>query len=315
MTAEELQRYELLRTMLTLGHETSEDLGLVQSGDSAISLGEESITERNLLALSRANVAVGTAVHLRTSPIIRIESFGKRKEARNGADWEWWIIGRCHTLKMRVQAKRVDKAGGVPHLFYKSKGRHKTQMEYLICDAVRNRLLPVYCFYSADKWQGRWSMADRPRIAPDVRPFEYGCLLASAHAICRQIRHQGKSSDFSCYEPLTVPWHAIVSPTHHSKHQLAMALAEQSLMWLMMLVGEKLLFQEDGMMDRPDWLPSIDQLNSRDWRPDGKQGVGPSDEVYDAVPQLAAEEKKHRLARGLVGRVVINFRQLKITAD
>ena len=138
MTAEELQRYELLRTMLALVPRNLEDLGLVQSGDSAIGLGE-SITERNLLALSRANVAVGTAgAFTRTSPIIGIESFGKRKEARNGADWEWWIIGRCHTLKMRVQAKRVGKlaecrifstraragtkpADGVPHLRCRSK--------------------------------------------------------------------------------------------------------------------------------------------------------------------------------------------------
>ena len=61
-----------------------------------MSYGEETITEYNLLEIVRRNPR---NVYLKT--------FTKHAEAKNGADWEWHIIGRKLTLKMRVQAKRV----------------------------------------------------------------------------------------------------------------------------------------------------------------------------------------------------------------
>ena len=64
--------------------------------DVPVSYGEETITESNLLELRRRHSDV---VHLRT--------LTRHQESKLGGDWEWYIVGRKRTLKMRVQAKRV----------------------------------------------------------------------------------------------------------------------------------------------------------------------------------------------------------------
>lgn len=63
-----------------------------------VSYGEETITESNLLELRR-----------RHPGIITLDTFGKKNEAKKGADWEWHIIGRARSFGMRVQAKRLQQ--------------------------------------------------------------------------------------------------------------------------------------------------------------------------------------------------------------
>ena len=91
-------RFErFLITLLELGDSTSRNLEFAHRKDVHVSLGEEAITEHNLLEIRR-----------RHWDSTRIETFTKPKEAKNGADWEWHLIGQAYTLKLRVQAKRVN---------------------------------------------------------------------------------------------------------------------------------------------------------------------------------------------------------------
>ncbi len=128
----------LLYSLLELGHATSQNLGFAHRDDVYISYGEETITEGNLLELRRRHP---TIVHLKT--------FDKRKEASNGADWEWHITGRARQFRMRVQAKRIqrDNKLKIPH---KVQSSRRYQIELLIDDAKINRLKPVYCFYASE---------------------------------------------------------------------------------------------------------------------------------------------------------------------
>ena len=90
----------LVKTFLELGDATSRNLEFSHRQDVFVSYGEETITEHNLLEIRR-----------RHRKRICLETFPKRKEAQNGADWEWHIVGNKWTLKMRVQAKRARYKG------------------------------------------------------------------------------------------------------------------------------------------------------------------------------------------------------------
>ena len=87
----------MVNTFLELGDATSHNLEFSHREDVFVSYGEETITENNLLEIRRRHI---DRVHL--------ETFTKPKEGKSGADWEWHIIGHKWTLKMRVQAKRVQ---------------------------------------------------------------------------------------------------------------------------------------------------------------------------------------------------------------
>ena len=101
-------------------------------------LEEESITDYRILQLKRM-----------CPHEVRIIKFSKPREARTGADWEWWFGAGKEWFGMRVQAKRLD----IPKLQY-SRLDHtigktgKLQVERLIADATERTLYPMYCFYN-----------------------------------------------------------------------------------------------------------------------------------------------------------------------
>ena len=64
-------------TLLRLGDSTSRNLQFSHRPDVWVSYGEETITESNLLEIRR-----------RHPELARVRTFPKRKEAKNGADWE-----------------------------------------------------------------------------------------------------------------------------------------------------------------------------------------------------------------------------------
>ena len=127
-----------MSTMVHLGDATSRNLEFSYRPDVPVSYGEETITESNLLELRRRHPDV---VHLRT--------FSKHRESEIGADWEWYIVGRKHTLRMRVQAKRVQRNGvlKIRHAVGRS-GRQ--QRELLIRKAQADRMRPMYCIYCTE---------------------------------------------------------------------------------------------------------------------------------------------------------------------
>ena len=128
-------RLDLVHTFLELGDATSRNLAFSHCTKGRLSYGEETITETNLLEIRR-----------RQPKYIHLEAFTKHKESQNGADWEWHIIGSKRTLKMRVQAKRVQRDGvlKVAHQVGSSK---KQQRKLLLDEARKNRMKPVYCAY------------------------------------------------------------------------------------------------------------------------------------------------------------------------
>ena len=93
-------KLDLALTFLELGDATSHNLGFSHRNNVWVSYGEETITETNLLEITR-----------RHPRLVDIRTFPKQVEATNGADWEWHIIGSMRTLRMRVQAKRLQRNG------------------------------------------------------------------------------------------------------------------------------------------------------------------------------------------------------------
>ena len=128
-------KLDITLTFLELGDATSRNLEFSHCDDVWVSYGEETITETNLLEIRRRHPGV---VHVRTFP--------KRDEGQNGADWEWHIVGRRRTLKMRVQAKRLQR-NGVLKVRHKVKSSGKQQRDLLIAGARTARMKAVYCIY------------------------------------------------------------------------------------------------------------------------------------------------------------------------
>lgn len=178
----------LCQTFLEFGDAISRNLELAYG--SHISYGEETITEGTLLQ-----------IWSRHSGMVDIQTFSKPREAMNGADWEWHIIGRKYTLKMRVQAKRLAKNGLQIKRLYsqQAKTAPHPQIDMLIADATLQGLLPVYCFYSAEPARSTWTAASMP---PN---YQAGCLVGLAS----DIKAQG-SKYFYSLERVTVPWHFLV---------------------------------------------------------------------------------------------------------
>jgi hypothetical protein len=109
--------------------------------DSGMRWSEESNTEHLLLTLAT-----------RYPDQVAISAFTKRREAANGADWEWWFLGASGAYGMRVQAKRIALPNEIfSHLRRRAKGQSRDQMTALIAEAKREGLTPAYCFYTASR--------------------------------------------------------------------------------------------------------------------------------------------------------------------
>ena len=113
-------RSVLTATLLDLGDATSRNLEFSHRANVSISYGEETITESNLLEIRR-----------RHPKLVRLRTFTKREEGKIGADWEWHIVGRRRTFKMRVQAKRLQ-CNGVLRVKHKVKSSGRQQRCLLI---------------------------------------------------------------------------------------------------------------------------------------------------------------------------------------
>lgn len=137
---------------------------------------------------------------------VGVRAFTKAAEARNGADWEWWIGSSEGWFGMRIQAKRLK----LPSESFsklqtqKAKGQPDTQINTLISSAYADRLTPAYCFYV---FSNRWPSAAlwaAPRVNTSaISPL--GCLIAHAGAV----RSVG-SNALSKLLPVAAPWHLLV---------------------------------------------------------------------------------------------------------
>lgn len=173
-------------TFLKLGDMTSRNLEYSYRADVRLSYGEETITETNLLEIRRRHPE---RVHIRT--------FTKAQEAVTGADWEWHIIGRKRTAKMRVQAKRIQR-DNVLKIKHEVPTSGAQQRQLLIEGAAEDNMKPVYCIYCTEQQRSRWKEA---RLWPMYKDFQAGCLLADASDVPLTTRRLGEIED-NC-----IPWH------------------------------------------------------------------------------------------------------------
>lgn len=283
----------LLHTLLELGHSTSQNLGFAHSPDVNVSYGEETITETNLLEIRR-----------RHPDNVRLLTFSKAQESKNtGADWEWHIIGRIYTLKMRVQAKRIYKAGGVGNLNQMGKGASMPQIDLLIADAKANGLFPAYCFYCAEPQRSYWVKGTEEQ---DVEVFETGCLIADAETV--KSKAPKKLNEI---ENDTVPWHFLCTRRRflsrrgfYLRRYQEVAPVER---YIEEFVEEVILSYEDHATNIG--LPTIFQLNDERSRLDDRKGISRTREVADEQIIPADFER-----RGIIRLLRIDMRKTDLFA-
>ena len=180
----------IVTTFLELGDATSQNLGFSYGED--VSYGEETITEHNLLEIRR-----------RHRDRVHLETFSKAKEAKSGADWEWHIVGHKWTLKMRVQAKRVQCDGRL-------KIKYKQQREVLLDKAKDANMRPLYCIYCTEPQRSLWTQS-HPKY--DVEGYQTGCLLADANDVPVTTTKLGE------IEHKCIPWHYLFEQADFARYK------------------------------------------------------------------------------------------------
>lgn len=252
--------HSLMLTLLELGHLTSKNLGFAYA-DQKTSYGEETITETNLLALRR-----------RHPTQVNVFSFSKQKESHvTGADWEWHIVGKVLTLKLRVQAKRVTKRGTISKLDVRAPKAPSSQIDLLINDAVKYLMRPIYCFYCAEEHRSFWT--SRP-ILHGMDSFEAGCLIVDA----REIRKlTGLAVSLYHIEKRTVPWHYLVAGgLYASKNNpYERRFLDRPTYCQMLEIQNRSAERVDPQFERPQQsnFPTIADLNQPDRRDFDRTGV------------------------------------------
>ena len=94
----------LCQSFIALANRTS--LWMTYARQPNLVPGETAITDFNLFNL-----------WLQYPNQVRIWRHSARREARSGADWEWWLGGNGAWLGLRVQAKKLDNVGpAIPKL-------------------------------------------------------------------------------------------------------------------------------------------------------------------------------------------------------
>jgi hypothetical protein len=272
----------ILHSLLELGHMTSQNLGFAQQTHGGITFGEETITETNLLELRR-----------RHPRHVHVHSFTKATESKTtGADWEWHIIGRVRTLKMRVQAKRIYKAGGIGNLKQHGSKASIPQIDLLLQDATANRLLPIYCFYCSEAQRQHWKLGKS-----EASVFEAGCLITDAHVVKAMM--PGRLSDI---EAQCVPWHYLISRARYSRWKGPYMIRFKEETGTMRYLEE--IAPVEHAITYKARLPAIAELNGRQGEDGERQGL----HATLGEPLSVAGNEVYR-ERGISKLIQIDMRQ------
>lgn len=91
-------------------------------------------------------------------PTIFYKAFTRHTEAsKTGADWEWWVLFKTYSLRLRVQAKKVsattDNYPGLAHT-----NPYGLQIDMLINDAKKANAIALYALYSAQNLKTNCSL-------------------------------------------------------------------------------------------------------------------------------------------------------------
>ena len=288
-------------TFLELGDATSRNLEFSHRGDVWVSYGEETITETNLLEIRR-----------RHSERIFVHTFPKWAEANTGADWEWHIVGRRLTARMRVQAKRLQR-NNVLNVRHKVGSSGKQQRDLLIDGASADGMKPVYCIYCTEAQRRVW----KEGVA--TAPFEglqAGCLLADARDVPLNTKRLRQ------IEEKCIPWHFLFRRSVFVRCRQESIEAEDAE--FVSLFEELVVMEWSGADDgritgRGDagWnAPTIDDLNRETGREFDRAGVRETTdedraraEPRTAAGRLTAQDDRGRLLdRGIHRMLVMDAR-------
>ena len=289
----------LVASLLQLGDATSRNLDFSHRDDVFVSYGEETITESNLLELRR-----------RHPQHIRLEMFTKHQEAGNGADWEWHIIGRRLSLKMRVQAKRLQK-NGVLRVRHMVKSTGKEQRQLLIHHAHADNMKPVYCIYCTERQRKIWT---KGTVQGGLSTYETGCLLADALDVPQGTRRLRQ------IEKKCIPWHFLFDPATYVQWESEKWLTADEDMAFVMSASARVPFSVEGSTDQSlnqkRWNPpTVKDLNEDSKRDFDRTGVGvtTAEDLERLVPETEVEARKRRdlerlRDRGIHRMVVMDVR-------
>lgn len=241
---------------------------------------EDTITE---LALLYVGVNHPTSV--------RIRSFTRRREAKTGADWEWWIGRPGSWLGMRVQAKRMSypKHNFGSLLTYTPYGSRIRQIDALIRKAHLDALNPAYVFYVSSRTRHPlWLEKIWRRCPCALYPGYPGSLISDACAV-RKVN----SNRLTDLAEICLPWQCIVCDCLVCPSPSA-RLAERAFSALKRSRSE-LERLDQPIMDEP-WYPPRENL------PDYLLALERSEE-YDMEADETLRERAGE--RGLAGFVVL----------
>ena len=288
-------------TFLELGDATSHNLAFSHRADVWVSYGEETITETNLLEIRR-----------RHSERIFVHTFPKWTEAKTGADWEWHIVGRRLTARMRVQAKRLQR-NDVLSVRYKVGSSGKQQRDLLINGAGADGMKPVYCIYCTETQRRVWKQG--VATAP-FGTLQAGCMLADARDVPLTTKRLHEIEE-QCF-----PWHFLFSRSVFVPQKTKLAAEEEAeLVSLVEELGEtEPSLKADGRPGRwrdGGWnAPTIDDLNRETGREFDRAGVRETTdedrarvEPLTMAGRLMAQDDRGRLLdRGIHRMLMIDAR-------
>ena len=255
---------QIVTTLLELADATSHNLAFSHRPSVRVSYGEETITETNLLEIRR-----------RHPQRVRLKMFAKHQEALNGADWEWHIVGRRRTLKMRVQAKRLQRN----HLLkvkHRVASSGKQQRQLLIDTALTDGMKPLYCIYCTERQRAIWTQTVTPE---GFNSYQFGCLLVDATKVPLSTRRLPEI-EHNCF-----PWHFLFERSIYTSVRRDYALVEDLHGSLRFLISA---YEHYSTMIDPDDArassdsrslpPTVNDLNDEPLAPFDETGV---DETTD----------------------------------
>lgn len=156
---------------------------------------EETFTDTNILDLKD-----------RHPNEIYCQTFTKREEGINGADWEWWFTDatKSRFLGLRIQAKVLHlKTNTFPHLHYCNGKTYQIARFKRAC--AKDGLVPLYCFYIHHPELLKLQHCSSFTLIPEF----YGCAIAPLAHI-EALKNKGETNDLESVARGIWPWHCLV---------------------------------------------------------------------------------------------------------
>lgn len=136
----------------------------------------------------------------RKCDFIHYQAFSRYEEAKNGSDWEWWVLtedsGGVHeynAYRFLVQAKKLLAHGNDNYPLINYSNRYGTQVDLLLNSARYKNALPLYMYYSI----GKSNVIEQIRNISYISEYALrwcegcinGCYLSLAQTIYDLIYH------------------------------------------------------------------------------------------------------------------------------